>query len=339
MALYVKTLGIEDLFHSLRTLGQSCSRVARPLVKPFRRSSPIQSKETHVLDQNALCIEYFDLCACLVLRALVYATKTTFSATSCKRRNIEGHKMVAGKTPSCASHSWSSSCRLLMEKDNRTDITRWQNYGLCLWADDGDDGVLYIASIEAKAIEQHIETCTLLLERGTNNKKRAGFTSQLCYSAFDKEIFYGLRIGTCTGLTSVIGISKYQSYCHTCYLEYVIWPSGYQIMKYIGEHTMMVEKVTIQPFRKFLVVVTGAYFLLVTEDAPTLLSVKHIPGNESDISLEVQYVSLKWYRYPPAVDKYLPTHLCSSNDVTYVLYMQSELELLHSVFKKPSVSI
>lgn len=79
------------------------------------------------------------------------------------------------------------------------------------------------------------------------------------------------------------------------------------------------------------------YFLIMTGDVPSLLSLKDMFENGLEFSIQKCTVSFNGRSEPLIMKNYFPTYNWNPSDVPYTFHTESELRRIHRTFGHPNV--
>lgn len=167
-------------------------------------------------------------------------------------------------------------------------------------------------------------------------KKLLTMTAEL--SAGEGPVFKGIYIDTCANRSSVMSYSQYKAYCEEFKVPCSISREESRILRGIGGKSSSIgTAIILVPFRD-LNLVLDIKFQIVSDNVPTLLSMKDMLDNGLDISIQQKEVKFKHLMHPLIMENYFLIHRWRPGDMAFSLYTETELRKLHRVFGHPTVS-
>lgn len=83
--------------------------------------------------------------------------------------------------------------------------------------------------------------------------------------------------------------------------------------------------------------ITDVAFLILREDASSLLSMTDMETNHLYISIKHKHISFAWHKHPLAMENYFLIHRWNSQDIPYALHTELALPTIHWSFVHPSI--
>lgn len=149
--------------------------------------------------------------------------------------------------------------------------------------------------------------------------------------------FKGIRLDTFGNRTSIMGNQQFDAYCHDFGTKPSIIPShNLGINGIVGVITGKLLVLVYIPF-KDLNLLINEKILLVTENIPTLLSMKDMKTNGLYIPLQEETIIFGWESQKLIMDNVFLKHNWSPADLSFSLDTELELRKIHRAFGHPSI--
>lgn len=131
---------------------------------------------------------------------------------------------------------------------------------------------------------------------------------------------------------------QYKAYCEQFQVPVHINREDTRNLNGIGGRSKSIGTATIPVPFSDLNLVIDVRFQIVTDDVPTLLSMKDMMDNGLNIRIQSKEVKYKHLWQALHFDNYFLIHRLDHGDLTFSLYTEAELKKLHPVFGHPTVS-
>jgi len=222
--------------------------------------------------------------------------------------------------------------------------------------DDGDDGddvilseseeesedIAYIAEDSMdlhKSEEERLANISFMHGRTFSRDLSQAMSAMNSQLSVGTEVpFRGLHIDTCANRSSVMALAQYRAYCQELQVPVQIDRDNIQRLRGLSGSSKPIGTAVIPvPFRELNLVI-DVTFQIVSNEIPTLLSMKDMKDIGLDISIQEEVVKYKHLHQPLVMENYFLIHRWSRGDVAYSLYTETELRKLHRFFGHPTVS-